>query len=78
MPPTTSDIAIIQPLPGIGDVIWLLPHVRAIAARLGRPVTLICKPRSAADQIFAAESTVADVMWMDRNPDNGVGQHDGP
>jgi heptosyltransferase-2 len=73
-----SNVAIIQPLPGIGDVVWLLPHVRAISAWVGRPVTLICKPRSVADQLFAAESTVADVVWMDRNPDKGVGLHDGP
>lgn len=78
MAPGTSKVAIIQPLPGIGDVVWLLPHVRAIAAWIGRPVTLICKPRSVADQLFAAESTVADIVWMDRNPGKGVGLHDGP
>ncbi len=78
MSSSASNVAIIQPLPGIGDVVWLLPHVRAISAHVGRPITLICKPRSAADQIFAAESTLAGVLWMDRNPDKGVGLHDGP
>ncbi|HSU07080.1 MAG TPA: glycosyltransferase family 9 protein [Acetobacteraceae bacterium] len=70
--------AVIQPLPGIGDMVWHLPHIRALAARWGGPVTLVAKPRSAADQLFAAETTVAKILWMDRNPDNRPGRHDGP
>jgi heptosyltransferase-2 len=69
--------AVIQPLPGIGDMIWHLPHIRAIAAHVGEPVTLITKPRSAADQIFSAERTVRDVFWLDRNPEARRGAHDG-
>jgi heptosyltransferase II len=69
-------IAVVQPLPGIGDMIWHLPHIRAIAAHAGEPVTLITKPRSAADQIFSAERTVRDVLWLDRNPENRQGEHD--
>jgi heptosyltransferase-2 len=71
------NVAVIQPLPGIGDMIWHLPHIRAIAAHTRGPVTLVAKPRSAADQIFRAEATVRDVIWLDRNPDNRRGQHDG-
>lgn len=70
-------IAVVQPLPGIGDMIWHLPHIRAIAAHVGEPVTLIAKPRSAADQIFSAEQTVRDVFWLDRNPEGRLGEHDG-
>ena len=70
-------VAVVQPLPGIGDTIWHLPHIRAIAAHVGGPVTLIAKPRSAAHQIFAAEETVADYLWIDRNPDNRRGKDDG-
>ena len=70
-------VAVIQPLPGIGDMIWHLPHIRAIATHLGVPVTVLTKPRSAADQIFSGEPLVRDVMWLDRNPDEGAGDHDG-
>ena len=70
-------VAVVQPLPGIGDMIWHLPHIRAIAAHVGEPVTLITKPRSAADQIFAAEQTVRDIIWLDRNPEGRRGRHDG-
>lgn len=70
-------VAVVQPLPGIGDMIWHLPHIRAIAAHVGEPVTLITKPRSAADQIFSAERTIGDVFWLDRNPEARRGEHDG-
>jgi heptosyltransferase-2 len=73
----SSRLAVIQPLPGIGDMVWHLPHIRAIAQAAGHKVTLIAKPRSAADQIFAAEETIADVLWIDRNPEQGRGAHDG-
>ena len=58
-------------------MVWHLPHIRALAAHFGGPVTLLAKPRSAADQIFAAEDTVADVLWLDRNPERRRGAHDG-
>jgi heptosyltransferase-2 len=70
-------VAVVQPLPGIGDTIWHLPHIRAIAAHVGGPVTLVTKPRSAADQIFAAETTVSDYLWIDRNPENRRGRDEG-
>lgn len=70
-------IAVVQQLPGIGDMIWHLPHIRAIAAHHGAPITLIAKPRSAADQIFSGEDTIRDFIWLDRNPDGGIGKHDG-
>ena len=70
-------VAVVQPLPGIGDMIWHLPHIRAISAHVGAPVTLVTKPRSAADQIFSAERTVRDFVWLDRNPEGRKGGHDG-
>jgi heptosyltransferase-2 len=71
------NVAVLQPLPGIGDMIWHLPHIRAIADHVGAPVTLIAKPRSAADQLFRAEQAVRDVLWLDRNPEQRRGRHDG-
>jgi heptosyltransferase-2 len=73
----STNVAVIQPLPGVGDMIWHQPHIRAIAAHTGAPVTLVAKPRSAAAQIFAAERTVRDFIWMDRNPEGRRGRHDG-
>jgi len=73
----SRNVAVVQPLPGIGDMIWHLPHLRALSAAAGGPVTLIAKPRSAADQLLAAESAVREVIWLDRNPEGRRGQHDG-
>jgi len=74
---TARRLVVVQPLPGIGDMVWHLPHIRALAAQAGGPVTLVAKPRSCADEIFAAEATVRDIIWVDRNPAIGSGQHDG-
>lgn len=58
-------------------MVWHLPHIRALARHAGGPVTLLAKPRSRADEIFAAEDTVRDIIWVDRNPKGGSGTHDG-
>jgi heptosyltransferase-2 len=64
---------IVQPLPGIGDMIWHLPHIHSIAAADGAAVTVLTKPRSRADRLFLADVAVEDVMWLERNP----GRHSG-
>jgi heptosyltransferase-2 len=71
------NVAVVQPLPGIGDMIWHLPHLRALAAAAGGPVTLLAKPRSAADQLLGADPAVRDIIWLDRNPERRRGRHDG-
>jgi heptosyltransferase-2 len=77
MPDPLGSLAVVQPLPGIGDMIWHLPHIRALARWAGRPVTLVAKPRSAAAELFSGEKTIADVIWLDRNPRQRRGSHDG-
>jgi len=76
LPAHAKRVAVIQPLPGIGDMIWHLPHIRAIAEFVGEPVTLVAKPRSTAAELFAGDATVRDVLWLDRNPERRRGQHD--
>lgn len=53
-PPTnvSGDVPlVIQPLPGIGDMIWHLPHIHAIAAASPNgQVDILTKRRSLADQ----------------------------
>jgi len=69
--------AVVQPLPGIGDMVWHMPHIRAIAAYLGEKVTLVTKPRSLADQLFGPDDVVRDIVWVDQNPSGRRGRHDG-
>lgn len=57
---------IIQPLPGIGDMVWHLPMIQAIAAQTPeQKVIVMTKKRSMADQLLAAEPCVARVTWLD-------------
>jgi heptosyltransferase-2 len=75
--PPELPLAVVQPLPGIGDMVWHVAHIRAIAAWAGGPVTVITKPRSMADQLFVDEPAVRDVQWVDMNPSGRRGRHDG-
>lgn len=66
----------IQPLPGIGDMVWHLPHIHAIAqASPDGTVTVLTKARSRAEQLFAADPQVRDVLFLER--ERG-GRHAGP
>ena len=61
-------VAVVQPLPGIGDMIWHLPHLRALAGAAGQPVTLIAKRRSQAGGLLEAEPSVARILWLPDSP----------
>lgn len=65
---------VIQPLPGIGDMVWHLPHLHALAkdSRDGK-VSVLTKPRSRADLLLRADPDIDQVIWLERNP----GRHDG-
>lgn len=70
---------VIQPLPGIGDMVWHLPHLEAIAAATEqRSITLLTKRRSRADELFAGVAHVREVLWLDRaQRGDPAGRHDG-
>jgi len=61
-----SSCAVIQVKPGIGDVIWHLPFIRAIAADApGGCVTFLAPPSSAAKELLAAEPGVVETIYFD-------------
>ena len=68
---------VFQPRPGLGDLIWHLPLIRALAQQNG-PVTLVTKPSTQADTLLADDPDIARIVWFDRNPRQGRGYHDGP
>lgn len=71
-------VAVIQPLPGVGDMAWHLPHIHALAeAQPEGSVVIVTKPRSRADQLFAADTAVSEVLWLDRTQNGTRGAHDG-
>jgi len=58
--------AVIQVKRGIGDVMWHLPYVRAIAAaEPGGAVTFLAPPTSHAKELLAAEPCIADVLYFE-------------
>jgi heptosyltransferase-2 len=60
--------AVIQPKPGIGDVMWHLPFIRAIAAvSPGGKVTFLAPPTSAARELLAAEPSVAETIYFEHS-----------
>ncbi len=63
----------------MGDLIWHLPVIRAIAAasQSGR-VTLLTKPSTQADTLLAGDPAIDRIVWFDHNPRHGRGRHDGP
>ena len=57
--------AVIQPKPGIGDVIWHLPFIRAIAAvSPGGRAVFLAPPTSGARELLAAEPAVAETIYF--------------
>jgi heptosyltransferase II len=60
--------AVIQVKRGIGDVIWHLPFVRAIAAAApGGQVTFLAPPSSGARELLAAEPCVAETLYFEHS-----------
>jgi heptosyltransferase-2 len=61
-----NKVAVIQVKRGIGDVIWHLPFVQAIAAvSPGRQVTFLAPPSSCAEQLLAADPSVAETIYFE-------------
>lgn len=60
-------ILIIQPLPGVGDMIWHVPHIRAIRRMEGAQaqIYLLTKTRSRADAMFDGDPAVNQILWLD-------------
>jgi len=58
--------AVIQVKRGIGDVVWHLPFIRAIAAATAeRAVTFLTLPSTRAKDLLAAEPSVGEVIYFE-------------
>ncbi len=72
-----SHLALVQPRVGIGDMVWHLPHIRALADQCGGRVTLVARPRSQADQLLGPEDGINDIFWVQRDQWTPGGRHQG-
>ena len=76
-------VLVFQPRPGLGDLIWHLPLIRAIAgASTDGRVTLLTKRSTQAATLLRYDDAIESIAWFDRNPRSSegrrVGAHDGP
>lgn len=65
---------------GIGDLVWHVPYLRAIAAQsAGGRISLIARPSCRAPDLLAGEPCIDDILEFDRKPrtsEQRRGQHD--
>jgi ADP-heptose:LPS heptosyltransferase len=72
--PKKSRTLVIQPLQGIGDYMWFIRHLHAIAESTPeKKITLLTRPRSHADILSEADPYIDQILWLDIKP----GKHDG-
>ncbi|HCI46168.1 MAG TPA: hypothetical protein DFI00_02625 [Rhodospirillaceae bacterium] len=73
-PAGDGPILILQPLPGVGDLVWHLSAIHAIAAaHPNHERILLTKHRTRADEMYIADPSISRVIWVDR-----AEQHSGP
>ncbi len=65
---------VIQNLQGIGDTMWFIRHIHAIAEQSkSKKVSVLTRPRSMADKVLAADPAIDNILWLDVKK----GPHDG-
>jgi len=74
--PAMQHLALVQPRVGIGDMIWHLPHIRALSS-LARQVTLVTRRRSLAAEIVGPADGVDDIFYVERGQWDTGGRHQG-
>lgn len=66
---------------GIGDLVWHIPYMRALAAHSkDQKITLITRPSTMPHDLLAHEECVGDILIFDRKPRKSEGRkglHDG-
>lgn len=69
-------LLVVQPLVGIGDMVWHKPWIDHLAAHFD--VILACKPTAKAQTLFSGTDGIADWILIERSLRGKQGRHDGP
>ena len=78
-PPTIAPmrhLALVQPRVGIGDMIWHLPHLRALSG-LADEVTLVTRRRSHAAEFVGPSDGMDRILFVERGQWDAGGRHEG-
>ena len=69
-------LLVVQPLVGIGDMVWHKPWIDHLAAHFD--VTLACKPTAKARTLFSGTAGITGWISIERSLRGKSGRHDGP
>ena len=69
-------LLVVQPLVGIGDMVWHKPWIDHLAAHFD--VVLACKPTAKAEVLFHGTEGIVDFLSIERSLRGRRGRHDGP
>jgi len=62
-------ILVIQPRSGIGDALWHLPYMRALARRAaGQKITLLTKPLAGTKTWLSHDPSVGEILYLEGKP----------
>jgi heptosyltransferase-2 len=57
---------VVQPLPGIGDMVWFVSYLRALAAQSpDKKISLLAKPSSQVDRLLGHEGFIDEILWLE-------------
>ena len=69
-------VLVIQPKIGMGDMVIYLPYIHAISKKYQKPVSILVKENSRANQLLAEDKLFEEILILDRTKNN-TGTHDG-
>ncbi len=69
-------LLVVQPLVGIGDMVWHKPWIDHLAAHFD--LILACKPTAKAPTLFAGTDGIVEWLSIERSLRGSKGRHDGP
>ena len=69
-------VLVIQPKIGMGDMVIYLPYIHAISKKYQKPISILVKENSRANQLLLDDKQIEEIIILDRTKDNS-GSHDG-
>ena len=69
-------VLVIQPKIGMGDMVIYLPYIHAISKKYQKPISILVKENSRANQLLLDDKHIDEIIILDRTKDNS-GSHDG-
>ena len=69
-------VLVIQSKIGMGDMVIYLPYIHAISKKYQKPISILVKKNSRANQLLLDDKHIDEIIILDRTKDNS-GSHDG-